>query len=256
MSEVNSTNLNASQAYKIAENLDAQDGNKDGKINASIWNNFVEGKEGKEIKYSITLTDAVRSISTYLKKMASSTGKTIEQLATEWKKPSQNTQQTSDTRNKTTTKNKTDDLVKFADDKVKETFRKANQFLVDVSNMNPKPKITSGTVDRYQSKKATLDDGRWIKVYYDSSGNIKSIMISYDTSRNQNINQDTPEVTYDNYSGAKCDIPGEDRTGYDIDWVLGDGRIDRSQYNFEELCKIAEKIFGPSTNIFDPQDYI
>ena len=65
----------------IANALDKKDGQEDGKINASIWNEFVKDKGGKEIKYSISLENAKKSISTYLNRKA---GEAKQDLATNW----------------------------------------------------------------------------------------------------------------------------------------------------------------------------
>ena len=52
---------------KLAEELDAADGKKDGKIKASIWNGFMEktGSSGKHIKNFINIDNASRSFNYY-----------------------------------------------------------------------------------------------------------------------------------------------------------------------------------------------
>ena len=52
MTEVNPL-LNKTLAGQIAQKLDAADGTKDGKINASIWNEFAQEHGGKTINESI-----------------------------------------------------------------------------------------------------------------------------------------------------------------------------------------------------------
>lgn len=64
--------------------LDAADGKKDGKINASIWNEFVADKGGKTIKESIDVVAAMNSITTYAVKNAATAGKAVNDLAKEW----------------------------------------------------------------------------------------------------------------------------------------------------------------------------
>ena len=85
MTEIN-PKINSTQAGQIAKQLDKKDGYEDGKISASIWNEFVADKGGKEIKYSITLENAMKSISTYLYKNANKAGQTVKDLAESWLK--------------------------------------------------------------------------------------------------------------------------------------------------------------------------
>ena len=79
-----SNNLKSTLAYQIAAKLDAQDGNTNGEISASIWNKFVEDKGGKQIKESISLKSAMNSITTYLVRQAKSAGQTVDTLAQDW----------------------------------------------------------------------------------------------------------------------------------------------------------------------------
>ena len=83
MTDVNPL-LNSTSAGQIAQKLDAADGTKDGKINASIWNEFVEDKGGKKIKESIDVVSAMNSITTYVVREAKKAGKNVEVLAQEW----------------------------------------------------------------------------------------------------------------------------------------------------------------------------
>lgn len=84
MTEIDKTNLR-SMARAIALELDKKDSHgEDGKIEASIWNKFVEDKGGKQIRNSITLENAVKSITTYLAKNAAKTGEVFGDLADKW----------------------------------------------------------------------------------------------------------------------------------------------------------------------------
>lgn len=76
--------LNTTLAGQMAQKLDAKDGSRDGKINHSIWNSFVEDKGGNEVQEYISIKDAMNSITTYLIRKASETGKAINDLVAEW----------------------------------------------------------------------------------------------------------------------------------------------------------------------------
>ncbi len=78
------TNLKAASAGTIAMALDAKDGKSDGKISASIWNEFVADKGGKTIQNSINLDNAIKSISTYLARNAESMKENVNNLASNW----------------------------------------------------------------------------------------------------------------------------------------------------------------------------
>ena len=81
MTEINVNNY----AKLIAQKLDSQDSKAgDNKIEASIWNQFVAGKGGNTIKHSITLDNAIKSISSYLVNNAKALGKSVETVAKEW----------------------------------------------------------------------------------------------------------------------------------------------------------------------------
>lgn len=67
----------------LAQHLDSLDGKQDGKISASVWNEFVKDKGGKTIKYSISIENAEKSISTYLSRN-SKADKSKGELAAEW----------------------------------------------------------------------------------------------------------------------------------------------------------------------------
>ncbi len=76
--------LQATNATGIAKELDKKDGKEDGKISASIWNEFVADKGGKTIKYSIDIENAKKSISTYLYRNSNVNGESKDNIASEW----------------------------------------------------------------------------------------------------------------------------------------------------------------------------
>ena len=76
--------LNTTAAGFIAQNLDEKDGKKDNKISASVWNDFVKDKGGKEVKEFISVEDAMKSITKYLLTEAKKLAKNVDVLAKEW----------------------------------------------------------------------------------------------------------------------------------------------------------------------------
>ena len=124
------------------------------------------------------------------------------------------------------------------DNKVRKTFKDANNFLIEVANMNPKPEIKSGHDEKgnYDWKNTTLPDGRWIEVHYDKEGEITEIMISHDT---------TPDKRSDGSFDAQDVNYTKDKARYDTDKnnCVWEGSI-TSGYDFEKLKALAEKIFG------------
>ena len=125
------------------------------------------------------------------------------------------------------------------DNKIRKTFKEANNFLKEVANMNPNPKISSGhnKKDDYDWKQAKLPDGRWISVLYAKEGEITEISISYDTTPDKETNGST-------FDGAEVRYT-KNKAWYDTDKNNDDweGSI-TSGYDFEKLKAIAEKIFG------------
>ena len=123
--------------------------------------------------------------------------------------------------------------------KIRKAFDDANRFLAEVANMNPKPAINSGHNEEgdYDWKCTTLPDGRWIEVHYDKEGEIKEILISYDTTPDKETNGST-------FDGAEVRYT-KNKAWYDTDKNNNDweGSI-TSGYDFEKLKAIAEKIFG------------
>lgn len=83
MTEINPILKNTS-AYKIAENLDKQDGTADGKISGSVWNEFVKDKGGKEVQEFISIEDAMKSITTYAIRGAKTGEMSANELGEKW----------------------------------------------------------------------------------------------------------------------------------------------------------------------------
>lgn len=78
---VNSNTL----AKQLAHALDAMDKKGiDGKIEASVWNNFVYDKGGKKIEKYITVNSAIKSLVVYLCRQAQAKNKLIKNLGMEW----------------------------------------------------------------------------------------------------------------------------------------------------------------------------
>ena len=124
------------------------------------------------------------------------------------------------------------------DAKVQKVFKDANNFLIEVANMNPKPAISSGHNEEgdYDWKDANLPDGRWIEVRYDKNGEIAKILISHDTTPNKNSDgatADLAEVNYRKYF-ARYDTDKNNR--------FWEGFT--SGYDFEKLKALAKTIFG------------
>ena len=118
-------------------------------------------------------------------------------------------------------------------DKVQKVFKGANDFLIEVANMNPKPKIKSGHDEENDLdwKSVRLPDGRWINVYYDKKGEISIIVIS---------NVTTPDKKPDGSTFDYAEVLyTKDKAEYDT----GEGSI-TSGYDFEKLKAVAKKIFG------------
>ena len=116
-------------------------------------------------------------------------------------------------------------------EKAGECFDKANDLLVEVVNMNPRPKV----VRNEKSAKITLSDGRYIKVEYDANREITAINISYDTTpENNGKGKDLQEIRYNkNIAHYNIDKSNEN-------W---EGTITKG-YNFEKLKAFVEQIFS------------
>ncbi len=78
--------LNTTSAGMIAQKLDAKDGEKNGKIEASIWKEFIQeiGTGNANVDEFITVEDAMKSITKYVIGAAKKAGKNVETLANEW----------------------------------------------------------------------------------------------------------------------------------------------------------------------------
>ena len=72
-------------AGQIVQQLNKKDNKDDGKIEASIWNKFVdELGTGSSINESISLNDAVNSVTTYLVRLARQSNERVDELAAKW----------------------------------------------------------------------------------------------------------------------------------------------------------------------------
>ena len=77
--------MNTTSAGKIAKLLDSMDnGGSDGQIEASIWNAFVADKGGKTISNSISIEDALKSITTYAVREGHKLGESTSNVAKNW----------------------------------------------------------------------------------------------------------------------------------------------------------------------------
>jgi hypothetical protein len=78
--------INGTLAGQIAQKLDAADGKKDGKISASVWNDFVKDKGGKQIKNFISVENAMQSIASYANQAAnvSQDGQKANDITAKW----------------------------------------------------------------------------------------------------------------------------------------------------------------------------
>ena len=78
---VNRRNL----ARKLAETLDGRDKHgQNNKIEASVWNQFVSDKGGKQISNYIRIDAAIKSLVVYLSRQAKAKGRLISELGREW----------------------------------------------------------------------------------------------------------------------------------------------------------------------------
>ena len=150
MTEIRPENI-SSKIADIANALDKKDGQEDGKINASIWNEFVKDKGGKEIKYSISLENAKKSISTYLNRKA---GEAKQDLAQTWLEGVQTTNNTKKTKASENASEAVEVKVnsgaeKKQTKKEEETNPKAN---------TPKPEECIGALDKYNNIKTNAKE--------------------------------------------------------------------------------------------------
>lgn len=121
--------------------------------------------------------------------------------------------------------------------KIQKCFDNANKALVDAANNKSSLRIQRNDNG---SKTANLPDGRWIKVYYDETGEIDGIDISYDSTPDHRNDGST-------FNGAEVEYK-KNVAFYDIDHSNDAWECNiESGYNFEKLKKIAESIFGKNT---------
>ena len=121
---------------------------------------------------------------------------------------------------------------------LQQTFDDANNFLAEVANMSDKPEIETGTDDENRKwAECQLADGRRIKVFYDSNGEINTIYISHDTSPDIEDNGNTFDGWDLKYTSEKASY-NTDRSN-----DVYDGSI-KSGYDFQKLKALAEKLFG------------
>ena len=121
---------------------------------------------------------------------------------------------------------------------LQQTFDDANNFLAEVANMSDKPEIETGTDDENRKwAECQLADGRRIKVFYDSNGEINTIYISHVTSPDIEDNGNT-------FDGWELKYTSE-KASYNTDKSndVYDGSI-KSGYDFQKLKALAEKLFG------------
>lgn len=78
--------LQSTSAGQMAKKLDEADGNSDGMIKGSIWNQFVQGTGGKEISAegSISIENAMKSITTYVVKNMKAQSKSESEIVEEY----------------------------------------------------------------------------------------------------------------------------------------------------------------------------
>lgn len=58
--------INNTEAGSIAKELDAQDGSVDGRISASVWNEYIDKWGGGHVKENISIKDATNIITKYM----------------------------------------------------------------------------------------------------------------------------------------------------------------------------------------------
>ena len=154
--------INGTFAGQIAQKLDESDGKKDGSIDASIWNKFVEDKGGKTINNQISLVSAIKSITTYAVRMAGVLGTTADELAKTWLNGSAGSLPVKDENPPQTDPNPPikDDNPPIKDDNP----------LVDGEDLNSNTKYTTKHPE-LAGQKVQNDDGTWTE--YDKNGYVE-----------------------------------------------------------------------------------
>jgi hypothetical protein len=182
---MNINKINGTSAGMIAQQLDAADGKKDGKISASVWNSFVKDKGGKQIKNSISVENAMNSITTYAVRNAnqaqektnanSVAGNWLSALSKLVNGDTKTTGTQPNTSTQTTTTAQTSSTAPTVEPKtVQEIAKKASEVIAqDTSNQNT---VSENQTQTIQNKIGTetynnlIDNGFSFET--DSSGNI------------------------------------------------------------------------------------
>ena len=108
-------------ARQLADRLDESDKKgKNGRIEASVWNEFVKDKGGKTISNYINIDNAIKSLIVYLCRQAKANSRLIVELGQEWI-------------NSLSDKSKTDDNADNSENSVKKSKTKSNKKKVDTS---------------------------------------------------------------------------------------------------------------------------
>lgn len=203
------------KANAVFQTLDAKDGKADGKISASIWNDFADKVGGKHINEYITEQNAIKSINAYIKRG----GEIVKQAIY--------------------------DYLGWSTDKAHERMNNAEKMLEDVANDPSQVEIKKNT--KTKSKTATLNDGRFIVAYYDKNGKIDKIAVSTEkgdvteTKEGESYKYDASEVNFQAKSMG-IDAETSNQRNFTMDLKVTEG------YDFEKYKALAEKIFGSYDN--------
>ena len=204
------------KANAVFQTLDAKDkGGADGRIEASIWNEFADKVGGKHINQYITQQNAVKSINAYIKRG----GEIVKQAIY--------------------------DYLGWSTDKAHERINNAKKMLEDVAKGTSQVTIRIAQDKKTGEivKEATLSDGRYIIASYDKQGNIESIVVSTETgqatetSQNGQLNDDATEVMF-RKDDIQVDAETNTQRNHKYDLKVTEG------YEFEKYKALADKIFG------------
>lgn len=214
-----SMNVNAGTKINVAavfNSLDMKDGS-DGKITASIWNEFADKVGGKHVKNYITWENAYKSIEFYIKRG----GEKIREIMSEH--------------------------LGFKYETANNNLNDAESLLEDVANGKETVTITEENNNDTKIKYATLSDGRYIQVQYDENGEIIEVAVSTKATKHKECDPDEseqnildyPEVSY-NEEGAWVEAEDDNNNEHNgvEEFQVTDG------YNFVKYKQLAEKIFG------------
>lgn len=119
----------------------------------------------------------------------------------------------------------------------KECFKLSTDVLNDAVNMNPKPEVYDSKHAGEDCKECKLPNGEYIRVFYDSNGEIEGIMVSYSSEEEELSDGSMGD-------GAEAYFTS-DFANYNANSSINgwDGEV-TSGYDFEELKALAEQIFG------------